>query len=157
MQFLADMLGAPVDRPPELETTARGVAHLAGWQAGLYAGPEEFVRASCPARFESAMSETEHTRRYPGWRDAVACSLVKSADSYTHPVLMNPGNAGRAIKCPGASSRCWDAGSGTSSALATSDATLGRAGRCASSIFVLASWTAVGCQSGSRRARVLLR
>ena len=36
MQFLADMLGADVDRPTMLETTARGAAYLAGSRAGLY-------------------------------------------------------------------------------------------------------------------------
>ena len=35
MQFLADILGAPVDRPMVLETTALGAAYLAGLQAGL--------------------------------------------------------------------------------------------------------------------------
>ena len=43
MQFLADMLDAPVDRPAIIETTALGAAFLAGWQAGLYPGPDEFA------------------------------------------------------------------------------------------------------------------
>jgi glycerol kinase len=37
MQFLADILGAPVDRPVVLETTALGAAYLAGLQAGFAA------------------------------------------------------------------------------------------------------------------------
>ena len=45
MQFLADMLDAPVDRPAIIETTALGAAFLAGWQAGLYPGPDEFGSA----------------------------------------------------------------------------------------------------------------
>ena len=36
MQFLADILEAPVDRPEVLETTALGAAWLAGMRAGLY-------------------------------------------------------------------------------------------------------------------------
>jgi glycerol kinase len=36
MQFLADILGAPVDRPKVLETTALGAAWLAGMKAGVY-------------------------------------------------------------------------------------------------------------------------
>jgi glycerol kinase len=37
MQFLADILGAPVDRPVVLETAALGAAYLAGLQAGFAA------------------------------------------------------------------------------------------------------------------------
>ena len=36
MQFLSDILGAPVDRPKVPETTALGAAWLAGQQAGIY-------------------------------------------------------------------------------------------------------------------------
>ena len=36
MQYLADMLDAPVDRPIILETTALGVAWLAGSRAGVW-------------------------------------------------------------------------------------------------------------------------
>jgi glycerol kinase len=78
MQFLADMLGAPVDRPTVVETTAAGVAFLAGWQAGLYPGPDEFAKAwRLERKFTPAMSEAERERRYRGWRDAVARSLLK--------------------------------------------------------------------------------
>ena len=45
MQFLADILGAPVDRPVVRETTALGAAYLAGLQAGLCPAPEEFAKA----------------------------------------------------------------------------------------------------------------
>ncbi len=44
MQFLADILNAPVDRPAILETTAVGAAYLAGLQAGVFPPPEEFAR-----------------------------------------------------------------------------------------------------------------
>jgi glycerol kinase len=43
MQFVADMLGAPVDRPADLESTALGAAFAAAWQAGFYPGPEWFA------------------------------------------------------------------------------------------------------------------
>ena len=43
MQRLADLLGAPVDRPVVQETTALGAAYLAGLQAGLYPEPERFA------------------------------------------------------------------------------------------------------------------
>src|SRR4029450_5208006 len=40
MQFLADILGAPVDRPVVRETTALGAAYLAGLQGGVGPGAE---------------------------------------------------------------------------------------------------------------------
>ena len=43
MQFLADILGAPVDRPVLLETTALGAAYLAGYKAGVCPDPEGFA------------------------------------------------------------------------------------------------------------------
>ena len=73
MQFLADMLDAPVDRPEVIETTALGAAFLAGWQAGLYPGPDEFAGAwRSERRFTPRMAGTERESRYRGWRDAVA-------------------------------------------------------------------------------------
>ena len=79
MQFLADMLDAPVDRPGVLETTALGAAFLAGWQAGVYPGPDEFARAwRIERRFEPSMPPHERESRYRGWRDAVERSLAPS-------------------------------------------------------------------------------
>ena len=73
MQFLADVLDAPVDRPAVLETTALGAAFLAGWRAGVYPGPDEFARSWCAARrFTPAMGPQERESRYLGWRDAIA-------------------------------------------------------------------------------------
>jgi glycerol kinase len=72
MQFLADMLDAPVDRPATVETTALGAAFLAGWQAGLYPGPQEFARAwRLERRFTPSMPSAERESRYRGWREAV--------------------------------------------------------------------------------------
>jgi glycerol kinase len=81
MQFLADMLGAPVDRPNVRETTALGVAFLAGWQAGVFAGPEDFAKTwRLERRFAPKMSEAEREKRYKGWRDAVARSLLNPVE-----------------------------------------------------------------------------
>jgi glycerol kinase len=78
MQFLADMLDMPVDRPSVLETTAVGAAFLAGWQAGVYAGPDEFSQTWRLERsFRPSMSSAEREARYRGWRDAVARSLMR--------------------------------------------------------------------------------
>jgi glycerol kinase len=79
MQFLADMLDAPVDRPANLETTALGAAFLAGWRIGLYPGPQEFASQWRAARrFTPIMAREERESRYAGWRDAVARSLAPS-------------------------------------------------------------------------------
>jgi glycerol kinase len=73
MQFLADMLDTPVDRPAVVETTALGASFLAGWRAGVYPGPDEFAKAwRAERRFSPAMAAAERDSRYRGWRDAVA-------------------------------------------------------------------------------------
>ncbi len=72
MRFLADMLDAPVDRPTVLETTALGVAYLAGYAAGVCAAPQDFAgQWRLDRRFTQRMSETERTQRYERWQDAV--------------------------------------------------------------------------------------
>jgi glycerol kinase len=76
MQRLADILGAPVDRPTVLETTALGAAYLAGLQSGLYPGPEDFAaRWALNRRFTPAMDDATRRRKIAAWRDAVARTL----------------------------------------------------------------------------------
>ena len=76
MQFLADMLGVPVDRPVELESTAQGAAFAAGWQAGIYPGPEAFADKRRRDRlFAPQMEAAKRERLYAGWRDAVKRAL----------------------------------------------------------------------------------
>jgi glycerol kinase len=77
MQFLADILGAEVDRPTVLETTALGVAWLAGMQAGVYPGQEGFAREwRLDRRFAPRMAAVERDRRVAGWRRAVGRTLT---------------------------------------------------------------------------------
>ena len=45
MQFLADIIDCPVDRPKVLEATALGAAYLAGMAAGIYPGFDEFAKS----------------------------------------------------------------------------------------------------------------
>lgn len=72
MQFLADMTGAPVDRPVSLETTALGAGYLAGLGAGVCPAPEDFARGwALERRFEPGMAAGERARRYAGWLGAV--------------------------------------------------------------------------------------
>ncbi|MBE2277351.1 MAG: glycerol kinase GlpK [Rhodobacteraceae bacterium] len=77
MQFLADILGAPVDRPRVTETTALGAAWLAGMRAGLCGGPEEFSQGwALERRFEPAMAAPMREAKYTRWRRAVAATMA---------------------------------------------------------------------------------
>ena len=77
MQFLSDILGAPVDRPKNTETTAQGAAWLAGYRAGLCPAPDEYARAwQLDRRFEPAMSDKDRDRRYSAWQRAVQAVLA---------------------------------------------------------------------------------
>jgi glycerol kinase len=76
MQFLADILDVPVDRPKGLESTAQGAAFAAGWQAGLYPGPESFAEKRRRDRlFTPQMDDATRDRLWAGWRDAVRRAL----------------------------------------------------------------------------------
>ena len=72
MQFLSDLLGAPVDRPAVRETTALGAAYLAGLQAGLLPPPGPSVAHwRLERRFTPHMARAEADSRYAVWKDAV--------------------------------------------------------------------------------------
>jgi len=72
MQFLADILGVPVERPVVTETTALGVAYLAGLQAGLYRDLDEVASHwHRQQRFVPRMADAHRSRLYAGWLDAV--------------------------------------------------------------------------------------
>jgi glycerol kinase len=76
MQFLADILAAPVDRPAVTETTALGAAYLAGSAAGLCPDLAGFAaRWRRERRFVPQMDETMRARKWAGWRDAVSRTL----------------------------------------------------------------------------------
>lgn len=76
MQFLSDILGAPVDRPEVLETTALGAAWLAGMHAGVYPAMEEFARTwALDRRFAPAMDAGTRDARYARWQRAVQATL----------------------------------------------------------------------------------
>jgi glycerol kinase len=77
MQFLADILNAPVDRPKVMETTALGAAYLAGLSAGLYPDFDGFGAAwRRERRFEPRMETALRERKWLGWRDAVRRTLT---------------------------------------------------------------------------------
>ena len=77
MQFLADILASPVDRPVVMETTALGAAYLAGRQAGLCPDLDGFAAQwQLDRRFEPHMPMAERDRRYAGWQEAVRRTLT---------------------------------------------------------------------------------
>ncbi len=72
-QFQADVLGVPVCRPAQTESTALGAALLAGLGIGRWQDLDEVAaRWHCARRFEPAMDRFERGRRLAGWRAAVA-------------------------------------------------------------------------------------
>jgi glycerol kinase len=78
MQFLADILDAPVDRPAVLETTALGAAYLAGLTAGLCPEPAAMMKAwHREHRFRPRMKPADRDRRLAGWHDAVRRTLSR--------------------------------------------------------------------------------
>ncbi|WBU57577.1 glycerol kinase GlpK [Paracoccus sediminicola] len=81
MQFLADILGAPVDRPENTETTAQGAAWLAGYKAGICPGPEEYARAwKLDRRFEPRMDEAARHKHYSAWKRAVSAVIAMTGE-----------------------------------------------------------------------------
>ncbi len=72
MQRLADLTGAPVDRPRIKETTALGAAYLAGLHAGFFPEPDRFAELwQSERRFTPQMDVATRARRLKGWSTAV--------------------------------------------------------------------------------------
>ncbi len=75
-QFLADIFGAPVNRPVVTETTALGVAYLAGMQDGLCPAPVEFQKTwVLEHRFAPQMDTAERAAKYARWHRTVAATM----------------------------------------------------------------------------------
>jgi glycerol kinase len=72
MQFQADVLGIPVERPAILETTAQGAAYLAGLATGFWGDANE-IAATRPAGhvFTPRADRAPAQRQYARWQDAV--------------------------------------------------------------------------------------
>jgi glycerol kinase len=79
MQFLADILGAPVDRPVVMETTALGAAFLAGYQAGVCPDPVGFAATwQLDRRFMPVMDDATRARKWAGWQAAIGRVVTPS-------------------------------------------------------------------------------
>jgi glycerol kinase len=72
MQIQADLLGVPVTRPANPETTVLGSAYLAGLAVGYWPDGESIARQwQADARFSPAISSEERQRRNAGWAKAL--------------------------------------------------------------------------------------
>ena len=81
MQFQADQLGIPVERPDLVETTALGAAGLAGLAAGVWSKPSEFIAGRAFTRFEPSAELRQAAADLAGWRRAVRAALSWATDS----------------------------------------------------------------------------
>ncbi|MDI6600779.1 MAG: glycerol kinase GlpK [Thermoanaerobacteraceae bacterium] len=76
MQFQADILGVPVDRPQVIETTALGAAYLAGLATGFWKDKDEIAANwNVDRQFKPSMDEEKKEKLYKGWKKAVERSL----------------------------------------------------------------------------------
>ena len=77
MQFQSDILGANINRPRVVETTALGAAYLAGLAVGFYKDKEE-IKSSwiIDKEFTPNMSESKRNVLYKDWKKAVSRSLL---------------------------------------------------------------------------------
>lgn len=76
MQFQADILGVPVDRPKVTETTALGAAFLAGLAVGVWNSTDDLLHTwKLDNRFEPKMDAEQSAALYKGWQKAVKRSM----------------------------------------------------------------------------------
>lgn len=77
MQFQADILNVPVERPEVNETTALGAAYLAGLAVGFWQSLDDISNNwNLDCRFEVAMEEDQRDELYTGWKKAVKAAQV---------------------------------------------------------------------------------
>lgn len=79
MQFQADVLGIPVERPEMIETTASGAAGLAGIAAGIWSNAADFLRTRSFRTFEPR-SDTSAADDLQSWRRAVRAAVAWADD-----------------------------------------------------------------------------
>jgi glycerol kinase len=81
MQFQADILGVPVQRPVINETTALGAAYLAGLASGLWRSTDELASLwSVDAEWTPSMSADQRESLYTQWKKA-----TERAKGWAHP------------------------------------------------------------------------
>ncbi len=81
MQFQADLVNVPVERPEISETTALGAAYLAGIATGFWKNKDEVSNNwKLEKSFEPKMDEKEANKLYKGWQKAVEATKVFKLD-----------------------------------------------------------------------------
>lgn len=80
MQFQADVLGVPVERPDVIETTALGAAGLAGIASGVWPDADAFLAARRFTRFTPGEGQHDAHEAHHGWRRAVRAALAWARD-----------------------------------------------------------------------------
>jgi glycerol kinase len=86
MQFQADVLGVPVERPDMIETTALGAAGLAGIALGVWRTSADFLGGRRFRRFEPTTGAGERRTLADGWHRAVDAALSWARDDRTRVV-----------------------------------------------------------------------
>ena len=77
MQFQSDILNVNIQKPVVLETTALGVAYLAGLASGFYQGLSHIEKIHHYAKeFKPLMSKEEVNHRYQGWKKAIKAARI---------------------------------------------------------------------------------
>jgi len=80
VQFQADVLGVPVERPSILETTALGAAGLAGLAGGVWSDAATFLAARSVTRFEPRSDRATVAPMVAGWHRAVRAAVAWARD-----------------------------------------------------------------------------
>jgi len=81
MQFQSDILGAPVERPEIIETTALGAAYLAGLATGFWKDQSMIVeRRKVNRKFQPYMNKDKREKLYQGWKKAVQRAMLWDKD-----------------------------------------------------------------------------
>ncbi|MEO5904950.1 MAG: glycerol kinase GlpK [Gemmatimonadaceae bacterium] len=81
MQYQADIIGVPVERPEIVETTAMGAAGLAGIASGVWKDAEEFMSVRRHVRFHPQISDSDRSRLREGWSRAIRTALFWANDT----------------------------------------------------------------------------
>ena len=85
MQFQADILGVPVERPDMVETTALGAAGLAGLAAGVWQDAAGFLATRQFKRFTPRMDRAAARQLMDGWHRAVGAAVAWARDERPAP------------------------------------------------------------------------
>lgn len=84
IQFQADILGIPVERPVVIEASAQGAAYLAGLAIGYWQSLDEIeANWKLDTRFEPRISAAKRDDLYGGWLKAI--ESVKFWGTHTQP------------------------------------------------------------------------